>query len=366
MAPTSDPDRIRQLLDAGLDWDVLLALAEEHSVLGALAVRLQDMNFEAVPAATREKLLDRLRAQHMFTLAMTADLFCVLEDFSRAGIDTVLVKGPLASLLAYGDPAVRSYVDLDLLVRHRDILTASRRMTAMGFEADVPESAIEAGKIPGEYLFKRPETKRIIELHTERTFRYYPRPMPIEELFARRRQVLLDGRPVPALCLEDEIVLNCIHGAKHFWERLMWVADIAAIVARHPEIDWARARAAAKHVGAERMLRFGLQIGAQLLGSQIPETMARELARDTALPGLCSQVARWLPLAGYAPPALWERALFRKRMRGDGLAGIGYVLRLSVSPTEEDWEEGAEERRSWFWDAARRPFRLLRKYGSGE
>ena len=41
--------------------------------------------------------------------------------------------------------------------------------------------------------------------------------------------------------LEDEFVLNCIHGAKHFWERLMWPADIAAMTARHPEISWERA-----------------------------------------------------------------------------------------------------------------------------
>jgi hypothetical protein len=327
---------------------------------------LREARFEAVPAEAREKLLARLRAQHLFTLAMTADLFHVLDDFSKAGIETVLVKGPLVSLLAYGDPAVRSYVDLDLLVRHEAILAATRQMEALGFEADVPESAIHAGKIPGEYLFRMPETRRIIELHTERTFRYYPRPMPIEALFARRRQVLLDGRPVPVLSLEDELVLNCIHGAKHFWERLMWVADIAAIVARQPEIDWTKARQAARDVGAERMLRFALQLGAGMLEVKLPAEMAEEIAGDSGIPRLCSQVRRWFPLAGSGSPSLAERALFRVRMRGNNLLGIAHVLRLMFSPTEEDWEEGAEERRSWFWDALRRPFRLLRKYGSGE
>ncbi len=54
------------------------------------------------------------------------------------------------------------------------------------------------------------------------------------------------------------------------------------------------------------------------------------------------------------------------KMAGGGLTGAAYLMRLSLSPTEEDWEEGAEERRSWLWDAVRRPLRLLRKYGSGE
>jgi len=41
-------------------------------------------------------------------------------------------------------------------------------------------------------------------------------------------------------------------------------------------------------------------------------------------------------------------------------------MRLSFSPTQEDWTKGAEERRLWLWDAVRRPFRLFRKYGSNE
>ena len=277
---------------------------------------------------------------------------------------SLLVKGPLISLLAYGDPAVRSYVDLDLLVRHDRVLAATQRMMEMGFESDVPLNAIEAGKIPGEYLFKRPGTAQIVELHTERTFRYYPRPMRLEDLFARQRRVPMDGREVPALSLEDEFVLNSIHGAKHFWERLQWVADIAAIVARHPELDWKKARQAAADVGAERMLRVALQLAETVLGQSLPAEMADEVREDATARKLCGQVQVWLPYAGYAPPALKERALFRIRMRGGGLAGAAYLLRLSLSPTEEDWVEGDEERRSWVLDAIQRPWRLLKKYRS--
>jgi hypothetical protein len=53
-------------------------------------------------------------------------------------------------------------------------------------------------------------------------------------------------------------------------------------------------------------------------------------------------------------------------MAGGGLTGAGYLMRLSFSPTQEDWMKGAEERRSWLWDVVRRPFRLFRKYGSNE
>ena len=190
--------------------------------------------------------------------------------------------------------------------------------------------------------------------------------MRIGDLSARKRQVLLDGRDVPALSLEDELVLNCIHGAKHFWERLTWVADVTAIVARHPEVDWKKAREWAEEAGAGRMLRVGLQLGAGLLDAELPDAMAEEIRHDGMTKSLCGQVTQWLPQAGHASPRLVERAMFRVNMAGGGITGAAYLFRLLLSPTEEDWEEGAEERRSWLWDAVRRPFRLIRKYGLGQ
>lgn len=316
-----------------------------------------------MPADTWEKLLNRMRAQHLFSLSMAAELFRILDAYGKAGIETILVKGPVVSYLAYGDPAVRSYVDLDLLVLDAAILPACRILTALGFEAAVPEAAILAGKIPGEYLFKRAGGPQTVELHTEKTFRYYPRPMRIEDLFARRRRVILEGREVPALCLEDELVLNCIHGAKHFWERLMWPADIAAIVARHPEIAWEHVRQAARQVGAERMVHVGLLLAESLLGVPVPAEMAAGAHADGAARKLVRQVESWLPAAGYRPPPLYRRAMFRLKIGGGGPSGTAYLMRLSFSPTDEDWAEGREERGSRLWEAIKRPFRLIRKYG---
>lgn len=353
-------------MERGLDWDAALALAAEHSVHALLAKRLAETGYVGVPAPVREQLQTRMRAQHLFTLSMTAELFRILEDFSNASIETVLVKGPLISLLAYGDPAMRSYVDLDLLVRHKDILKASQRMVAMGFDPELPISVIRTGKIPGEFVFKRPGTQRIVEMHTERTFRHYPKPMRVEELFARKRQVLLDGREVPALSLEDELVLHCIHGAKDFWERLIWVSDIAAVLERHPEVDWASARRAAADVGAERMLYVGILLGTSLFGMNLPGGIAEEIQQDSASTELCAEIQGWLPYGSYRLPSLGTRAIYRMKMAGGGISGVVYLMRLSLSPTEDDWEEGAEGRRSWLWDALRRPFRLIRKYGSGQ
>ncbi|MGC1312979.1 MAG: hypothetical protein WA857_12090, partial [Candidatus Acidiferrum sp.] len=87
---------------------------------------------------------------------------------------------------------------------------------------------------------------------------------------------------------------------------------------------------------------------------------------DTVAARLVKQILRWLPAAGAAPPGIFERAMFRMNMRGGIFSGPAYLLRLSFSPTEEDWASGAENKRHWFLDALGRPFRLARKYSRDE
>jgi hypothetical protein len=367
--PNPVPDRLSELLDESQDWPRLLTLADEQGILALLTKRLGGLGegrggtrFELVSPEIRQQLRDAARARTLFTLSLTAELFRVLDRFATLGIGVLMTKGPVLSARCYGDPGLRQYTDLDLVLRDADVARATEAMMALNYEPKVPLKAIEAGKAPGEYVFSQRGTKLLVELHTERTFRYHPRPLSVENLFARRALVRFDGHDVPALSTEDELLLICIHGAKHFWERLMWIADVAALVSRQ-SIDWDRAMSAAREVQAQRMLRVGLLLAANVTGARLPSRVLEELLRDAPAARIAEQVARRLPVVDDEPFGLLGRALFRIRMRGGFPPGIAYLLRLSLSPTEEDWVAGAEESRPRALDAISRPFRLARKYG---
>ncbi|GAC1635727.1 MAG: hypothetical protein NVS9B14_13330 [Candidatus Acidiferrum sp.] len=361
--PGPSTERVSALLSASPNWPSLISLAEEHGVIAQLDAQLRKQDTDAIPPDVAKSLRERYRAQLVFSLGMTAELFQLLEKFRSVGVEAMVVKGPVLSVRAYGDPGLRQYVDLDFLIRARDLLSVTRVLADAGYEGDIPMEAIEAGKIPGEYLFTKKGTRVLVELHTEYTFRYYPRSLPIEAYFARRADVALDGSCVPALSAEDEFVLICIHGAKHFWERLMWVADVAAMASRGAPLNWETVKKSARAVGAERMVHVALRLVQNLLRTEIPAAIRADVAEDSATERICERIGTWLPYAGYAPPSLPQRALFRASMRGGWIAGPAYLMRLSLSPTEEDWVEGAETKRSWIWDAVQRPLRLMRKYG---
>jgi hypothetical protein len=307
--------------------------------------------------------MDRQREQVFYTLKLSAELFRILDQFASEKIAALVVKGPVLAMQAYGDPAMRSYGDLDLLVRRHDIRRATELMLSAGYQAAVSVAAIDSGKIPGQYFFSKPEAKLLVELHNDLTLRYFPRRLPLEKFFDRQIRVRLDAHDAPALCVEDELVLICIHGAKHFWERLIWIADVAALVIRQTNIDWRQVAESAKEVGAERMLHIGLRLAKNLLRMPLPAETIATVQADKQSSHLAEQILHWLPAAGYPPPGLFERALFRLRMRGRFLSASAYLLRLSLSPTEEDWQPGAGENRHGFLAALRRPFRLARKYG---
>src|SRR6202158_3132963 len=190
----ASPSHDRHLLPGLLrsaDWARLLVLAEAHGVAGHLTACLRSLDEDLVPAEIRQTLVARRRAQNFFTLRLTAELFRILNRFTSEGIGALVVKGPVLAVQAYGDPAMRAYGDLDLLVRQRDIRRATELMIAAGYAAAVPLSAIDAGKIPGQYLFFNLHSKLIVELHNDLTLRYFPRRLPLEYFFARQIRVRL-------------------------------------------------------------------------------------------------------------------------------------------------------------------------------
>ena len=349
-----------------VSWPALLTLAEEHGVISLLASGVAQFEENLAPPEFAQKIRQLQRTQVLSALQMTAELFRLVDQFRDAGLDTVLVKGPTLALRAYGDTGARQYGDLDFLVRQKDILRATELMIAAGYEPEIPVEAISPKKIPGQYVFVRIAAPLLVELHTERTMRYFPRGLPIEEFFARRQYVSVDGHQIPALAIEDELILICIHGAKHLWEHLSLIADVAAFVARQSGLNWERSFATARAVGAERMLDTGLLLAGNLLGAALPQNVQARLQLDRSALRLAEKIAAWLPSGARASPGLFVRALYRMRMRGSVVSGLGYLLRLTFSPTQEDWSPGADNKHDGRFAALRRPVRLAKKYRSGE
>jgi len=350
---------------SSLDWPRLLALAGDQGLLPLLTQKLSHSGVGVIPAESQQGLKSFFREQTIFDLRMLAELYRILERFAAQGIGVMVTKGPVLAQRCYGFSFSRQYTDLDFVLRDADVLRATETLISLGYDAKVPPSAIRAGRPAGEYAFTQLASKLLVELHTEKTFRYYPQLLSVDELLTRKTNVRLGEQEVPALSVEDELLLISIHGAKHFWERLLWIADVAALITHEP-IDWDRAATIAREVDAQRMLRLALLLAKDVAGATLLAPIQIDAESDAGAVHMARQIAARLPHADNQPMSLLSRAFFRVKMRGGGFPGLTYLLRLSLSPTEEDWLRDSEGEKQGVVSALGRPFRLARKYGRSE
>ena len=353
---------LRSEQTSSLDWQRLLALAKDQGLLPLLTQKLSHAEPRLIPPEAQQTLKTFFREQTIFDLRMLAEMYRILDRFSAQGISVMATKGPVLAQRCYGFSFARQYTDLDFVLRDADVLRATETMISLGYDAKVPPSAIRAKKPAGEYAFTQLASRLLVELHTEKTFRYYPRTLSVENLLSRKANVRLGEQQIPALSIEDELLLISIHGAKHFWERLLWIADVAALIT-HNAIDWDRAAAIAREADAQRMLRVALLLAKNVAGATLPAAIQADTESDSGARHMAQQVADRLPQVDEKPLSLLNRALFRMKMRGGGLPGITYLLRLSLAPTEEDWLAGPEREKQTALSAIERPLRLARKYG---
>ncbi len=107
-----------------------------------------------------------------------------MEFLGGSGIEAVPYKGPMLAVQAYGDIGLREFMDLDILVRHREIPKITEVMRENGYPLFTGSGGSKEKKgaeaIPGQYHFAKPPEFLPIEFHTEKTLRYYPSPIDMD------------------------------------------------------------------------------------------------------------------------------------------------------------------------------------------
>jgi putative nucleotidyltransferase-like protein len=360
-------ERVRLLIRNGLNWPDAVAIAERH--------RLSPVVYEILAGTARDLISpDELQVLRQATApSMTAgmvllrELLHLYQLFEAAQIPVIPYKGPLLAWVAYGNFLRREYLDLDFVVQQKYIPDVVDVLKSAGYRPTFDPREAHGGQngfAPGQYSFKSHPHKILAEFHTERTLRYFPTPIDFQELTGRLMTVEIGEQRLRTFSVEDTLVMLCVHGAKHFWERLGWVLDIAKL-ATAQEVDWALVTRIAAKMESKRVLLLGLYLAHDLFDAPLPERLLEEIARDRTVQELAEKV--YEQYAGISDPGagVLPRALFRVRLR-DGIGqGLRHTLRLAMSPTESDRQ--TVRLPNWLTPLYMlvRPYRLLREYGSG-
>src|SRR5437879_4232969 len=149
-------EQILALARSEPDWEGLLAAANEQRLLPIFCKNLAAHAGEALPPRWRQHVSEEFMRNSCRNLALTAELFGVLEALESHGVRATPYKGPVLAAQAYGDVGLRQFCDLDIMVPQRQITAAHDALLARGYRAVVPglvggrNSAKDSRQIPGQ------------------------------------------------------------------------------------------------------------------------------------------------------------------------------------------------------------------------
>jgi hypothetical protein len=191
--------------------------------------------------------------------------------------------------LLFGDLALRTSKDLDLLVSAEHFDQAASRIQAQGFRRTQPEgdfSPRQIGRLKGlvtHFSFQH-GNGTLIELHLHPD--HPPGLLPEAEIhawFAAPAAIDFGGYAVPIPPLDGLLSFLCVHGSHHAWFRLKWLCDLEAILKAAQPVAWETWIAHVQVLGLERMTAEGLLLARHLLSARLP-TPLDAFVEGTPLP----------------------------------------------------------------------------------
>jgi hypothetical protein len=318
-------------------WKRLIPLAKWHAVEALLFASLRSQPRESLPLDPESRLRANYEWNARKNLYLSGQLLQISRLFARKGILAVPVKGPLLASAAYGDVGLRTFSDLDFVVRRQNVLSARDILLEAGFQmysgVHWPSNAAYLRSINSEFTMCKGEIS--VDLHWRLLPAYFPFHLDSESLWADVITQTIGGTKVPAFSPEHQLLYLAAHGTKHYWAKLRWACDMARFL-QVEQLDWSRVHELSRAAGNPNILSHALALVRNLFQMELPEQAARWI--DSAAEEIAGRVESWILQSDGIPPGFREGMWFLRRMTN----GIGDEIRLlhgmTFAPTEAEWK----------------------------
>lgn len=356
----------KNLIENTEDWEYVLGTAFRHGLMPFLYWQVNATAADLVPTSVMGQLRDQFHRNVARNILLTLELRRVLSLFEENGITAIPYKGPALALALYGDTAFRQFSDLDLLIFKQDLAKATDLLLSLGYHTPYRlGSRRESAYLRSmrEQLFTHPDGKVHLEIHWALAPEPFAPSLNSERFRERLEETTFDDLETRTLSPEDLLLILCVHGGKHIWERLAWLCDIAELIVAHPDMDWEGLLTEARVLRVHRLLLLGLSLINELLEVPLPKTLGQEIKADSTVKALALQVRRNL-FTDSLSFELTELLSFNYKIRERRWDGARYCYYITVPPTPAEWSSLDLPQHLSFLYYLIRPVRLIKKHAA--
>ena len=291
---TKRAEKINNILHNDINWDMLLDIANHEKMLPLLYKNLILISPTKVPPAVIMRLRNEFLLNSSRNMKLTRELLFIIDNFGAKGIPIMPFKGPVLAEQVYGDIALRSFVDLDLLIPEREYARSEELLKSLGYLNDLkltPAQNAAFLKSEHHHHFGNYKTGTSIELHWKISSSLFSLQPELSGAWNRAGIATILGKKVPSLSPEDTLLILCEHGARHQWSQLSWVYDVAGMV-ETKKINLPRLIEQAERIGKERPLLLGLLLARDLLDTDLSPEIYWMAKGDKAVRANAEQVKK--------------------------------------------------------------------------
>ena len=280
--PSPERDEDLRAAAAAVDWPLFVQVARRQRVEGLIwhALRQAGVEVPAGAAAQLQRAAQKIARQNLVNLAESSRLRRAL---SEAGAEPLFVKGLTLARLAYGDIALKSGWDIDVLVSAETVEACAEALEREGYNLILPVADAGRKRLVWwherwkESIWVNNARRTHVELHTRLVDNATLVLKGVGPSSPRHEVAVAGGIALPTLRQEELFAYLCVHGAGSGWFRLKWIADVGALLSGcgRDEID--RLYRTAESLGAARSAAQALLLCGFLFGTDVPEPLLREL-----------------------------------------------------------------------------------------
>ena len=271
---TENIEEAKQWLAKPFNWDQLIMLSERHRLLPMLYRNIKEIS-SSVPVEIPQILKDKFQYQTQHVMKLASEGIRLSCKLNQEGVSNILLKGPFLSEQLYGDATLRPSRDIDILVLPENIERVDEIILSEGYRMVYPDFTLSRKqrnyyqKNKNQYAYRNPDNGCLVELHWRLFSQRNLFPITTEKVFAESQEQVMAGNQIRVLSTNHCLEYLCLHGSLHQWFRLLWLRDIAQMLADE-NLNLNEALLQAKKNCNERPIEQAAYLSNLFFGTNIP------------------------------------------------------------------------------------------------